>query len=80
MVEKAVNIKIKVSFQPLSKIKEIDFRCLKGYRLIKKNKDKVNWEHWDGDKTKSTHNPSSVNISQPQAQNFKKDKHHQRSR
>lgn len=37
MVEKVVNIEAKTSFQPPLKIKEINVRCPKGYRLTKKN-------------------------------------------
>lgn len=37
MVEKIVDIEVKTSLQQSFKIKEIDFRCLKGYRPIKKD-------------------------------------------
>ncbi len=79
-MEKAVDVEAKASLQPFSGIKEIDSSCPKGYRPTKKDKDEANREHRDGDKTKSTHNPSPANTSQPQAQASKKNKCHQGSR
>ncbi len=74
MVEKAIDAKVKVNLQPLSRTKEINSKCLKGYRLlVKKNKHDVNQKHQDGtpkDKVKS-HNSSSAN--QPQTQAPRKD-------
>ncbi len=70
VVEKAVNIEVKASLSSPSMTREINSRCPKGYRpLVKKNKNNINWEHWDEvpnkdkDKVKS-HNSSSAN--QPQ--------------
>ncbi len=62
VVKKVINVKVKASFQLPSGIREINSRYPKGYRLTKKNKDKANWEHQNGDKTKS-HNLSLANIS-----------------
>lgn len=45
VVEKVVNTKAKASLQPPSKIREINFSCLKGYIPTKKNKNETNWEH-----------------------------------
>ncbi len=79
MVEKAVDIKTKVSLQLPSEIKKIDSRYPKGYRpSAKKNKDEATWKCQDRIKTKS-HNPSPAN-SQPQTQASKKDKRHQKNR
>ena len=76
VIEKTVDVEAKASLQPLSRIKEINFRCLKGYRLlVKKEKDKASWKHQDENKDKAkSHNPSSTNISQPQTQASKKNK------
>ncbi len=68
MVEKVVNVEAKVSLQPLLKISEIDFNCLKGYTLTKKNKDETDWKHRDGDKAKSSQNLPFANSSQLQTQ------------
>ncbi len=76
MLEKAVDIEARTNLQSLSGTREINFRCLKGYRLlVKKDKDDTNWEHRDKapkDKVKS-HNFSSAN--QPQTQASKKDRY-----
>ncbi len=76
MVEKAINTKVEANLQPPSKTKEINSRCLRGYRpSVKKDKDDANWKHRDEapkNKTKS-HNSSSIN--QPQIQASKKDRH-----
>lgn len=77
--KETVNVDIKASFKPPSKIKEIDFKSPKGYRPTKKDNDKANWEHRDKNKTKSTHNLSLANIGQLQAKASKKNKHHQRN-
>lgn len=50
-MEKTINIKIKISFQLPLKTKEIDFRCLRGYRLAKK--DKINQDYQNEHKNKS---------------------------
>ena len=78
VVEKAVNVKVKASLQPLSKTKEINSRYSKSYRpSTKKNKNNASRGHCnktftnDKDKAKS-HNSSIVN--QPQTQASKKDK------
>ncbi len=42
VVEKAVNAEAKASLWPPSRIKKIDSRGLKGYKLTKKDKDKAN--------------------------------------
>lgn len=42
MVEKIVNVKVKTSLQQISKIKKINFRYAKDYKLTKKDKDKAN--------------------------------------
>lgn len=77
MVEKASNVEVKTNLQPLSGIKEIDSRCLRGHRpSVKKNKDNANWEHQDGNKEKNktkSYNLSSGN-SQSQVQTSKKNK------
>ncbi len=55
---------------------EIDSRCPKDYRpSVKKDKDKANWEYWDGDKNKTkSYNLSLTTTSYPQTQVFKKNK------
>lgn len=45
VVERAINVKVKASFQLPSRIIEIDFKCPKGYKSTKQEKDKTNWEH-----------------------------------
>lgn len=80
MVEKLVDVEAKISLQLPSGIKEIDSRCSKSYRPVKKNKYKANWDHWDhrdGNKNKFTQNSTFANTSQPQAQASKKNKRHQ---
>lgn len=52
-MEKAVNIEAKTSFQLPSKTRKIDFMCLKGYKLAKKDIDKANWNHQDRNNNKS---------------------------
>lgn len=52
MVDKAINVKIKASFQPPLGIKKTDFRYLKGYKLAKKDKNKANQDYKN--KNKST--------------------------
>lgn len=42
MIEKAVDIKIKASFQPLLKIRKIDFKFLKSYKPAIKDNNKAN--------------------------------------
>lgn len=66
MIEKTINVKAKASLQPLSKIREISFKYLKSYRLVKKDKDKANWVLWNQDenKNKFTQNSTPINISQ----------------
>lgn len=66
MVEKAVNIGAKTNLQPPLRNREINFKCLKGYKLTKKNKNEINQKYWNEDKVKF-YNSSSGNISQPQA-------------
>lgn len=41
-MQKAVNIEIKASFQSFPEIREINSRCLKGYKPRKKDKDETN--------------------------------------
>ncbi len=65
IVEKTVDIEAKASLQPLSRKREIDFKCPKSYRSIKKDKDEANLEYRDRDKTKS-YNPFPANTSQLQ--------------
>lgn len=43
MIEKNINVETKTSFKSPSKIKKIDFRYVKNYRLAKK--DKTNCYH-----------------------------------
>ncbi len=62
-MNRMVNTEAKTRFKPTSGIKEIDSKYLKGYKLIKKDKNKINWEYQDDIKTKFTHNPSSTNTS-----------------
>ncbi len=66
MVEAAVNAKAKTSLQSSSGTREIDFRYLKSYKpSVKKDKDDINWEHWDQHKNKAkSHNLFFAN-SQP---------------
>lgn len=45
VIKKVVNIKAKINLQPFLKIKEINFRYSKNYRLAKKDKDKVNQDY-----------------------------------
>ncbi len=75
VIEKVVNIEVKTSLQPLSKIREIDSEYSKGYKLTKKDKNKANWEYKYRDKAKS-HNLSLANTNQSQIQTqvFKKNK------
>ena len=77
VIEKAVNAEAKASLQPLSKIREINFRYPKGNKLLaKKDKNNTNQENRDGDKNKAkSHNPLSAN-SQSQIQVSKKDKYY----
>ncbi len=46
-MEKAIDIELKASLQPLLDIRKVDSQYSKCYRLIKKDKDKnkTNWEH-----------------------------------
>lgn len=44
-MEKAINVKAKISLQPPSKTRKIDFKYSKYYRPTKKNK--INWDHRD---------------------------------
>lgn len=63
VVKTIVDTKIKASLQLPSRTREIDSKCSKSYKpSAKKNKDKSNQKHWDGDKTKP-HNPSLANTS-----------------
>lgn len=53
MVEKAIDVEVRASLQPLSGTREVDFRCPKGYKpSAKKEKDEVNQKHWDANKDK----------------------------
>lgn len=63
MVENAEDIEVKANLQPPSETKEINFRYPRSYRLLaKKNKDNVNWEHWNKVKDKAkSHNLSFAN-------------------
>ncbi len=46
VVEKAIDVEVKVSLQSPSKIREINFRCPRDYRpSVKKDKHDANWEH-----------------------------------
>lgn len=75
MIEKAVDTKAKVSLQPSSRSREIDFRYPKSYRpSAKKDKNEATQEHWDADKAKSYNLFPAANTSQSQTQAFKKDK------
>ncbi len=76
MIEKVINVEAKVSLQSPLVTKKIDFKCLKDYRLTKKDKNEANREYQDGNKAKS-HNLSPINTNQSQAHVFKKDKRHQ---
>lgn len=60
-MEKTVNIEAKTSLQLPSKIRKIDFKCLKGYKLAKKDMDKANQNDQDKDKNKSTQNSTPTN-------------------
>lgn len=63
VVEKVVNAKVKTSLQPPLRTKKIDSKCLKDYRLVKK--DEANRNHWNNrDKNKSIQNLSLTNTSQ----------------
>lgn len=42
VIEKAINVKVKINLQSLLGIKKIDFGYQKGYRLAKKYKDEAN--------------------------------------
>lgn len=59
VIEKAIDIKAKASFQLPLKIKKINSKYPKDYRPAKK--DKINWDHWDEDKNKSIQNPILTN-------------------
>lgn len=74
-MEKTVDVEAKTSFQLSSRIGEIDFRYLKGYRpLTKKERDKTNREYGDKDRDKAMSNYSFSANNQPQAQASKKDR------
>lgn len=38
VIKKIVNIEAKVSLQPFLRIRKIDFKCSKNYRLVQKDK------------------------------------------
>lgn len=63
VVEMAINVEAKIGLQPPSETKKIDSQYLKSYKSAKKDKDKINWEHQNENKTKSTHNLFLANIS-----------------
>lgn len=73
----AANVKAKISLQLSLKIKKIDSRCSKSYRPAKKDKNEVNSDYRD--KNKSIQNISLINISQLYAQTSKKNKYHQKN-
>ncbi len=45
MVEKTIDINVKVSLQPPLEIKKIDSKCPKNDKSTKKNKDKANGKY-----------------------------------
>lgn len=66
VVEKSVDIKAKISLQPLSETKQIGLRCEKDYMPTKKDEsNKNNRDHWDRDKNKSIKNLTTANVNQP---------------
>ena len=74
--KKVVDIETKVNLQLSSKTREIDSKYPKSYKpLAKKDKNKTNWEYWDGNKTKSYNLPLAN--SQFQIQASKKNKHYE---
>lgn len=74
VIKNAIDVKAKTSLQLPSKIKKINFKYLRGYRLAKK--DEINRDYWKNrDKNKSTQNFTPANnINQFQAQTSKKNK------
>ena len=65
MVEKIINVEVKVSLKSSSEIRKIDSRCPKGYKLsAKKEKDKTSQKHQDRDKDKTkSHNLFFTNMN-----------------
>ncbi len=78
MVEKAGDVEAKVNLQPPFYVREIDFKCLKGYRLsVKKDKEDIYWEPQNKaskDKNKAKSHSFSISANQPPPQAPKKDK------
>ncbi len=70
MVEKAVDVEAKANLQPFFGTREIDFRRLKGYRLlVKKDKDDAYRKHHNEVSNKENEKAKSNNPSfthQPQ--------------
>ncbi len=69
MVEKADDVEAKANLQPPYYVREIDFRCPKGYCLTaKKDKEDTYWESQNEvskDKDKAKSHSSSTSANQP---------------
>lgn len=62
MIEKVIDIKVKVNLQPPSRIKKIVFKYLKSHKHTKK--DEFNQDNQDKDKAKSNYNSFFANSNQ----------------
>lgn len=81
VIEKAIDVKAKISLQLSFKTRKIDSRYTKSYKpLVKKDKNDIDWEHQDEvpkkNKDKTKFDNVSFTNNQPQIQAFEKEQCH----